>query len=49
MTTYFTTVSTTPGLNRLPVNPCKLLDFAYLTLNDGERSRAHPATARCWR
>ena len=37
MTTYFTTVSTTLGLNRLPFNPCKLLDFAYLTLNDGEQ------------
>jgi 5-deoxy-glucuronate isomerase len=37
MTTYFTTVSTAHGLNRLPFNPCKLLDFAYLTLHDGER------------
>lgn len=33
---YFTHVPTAHGLNRLPVNPCKLLDFAYLSLNDGE-------------
>ncbi len=37
---YFTAISTAPGLNRLPTNPCKLLDFAYLTLNDGERHAA---------
>ncbi|MCX6030052.1 MAG: 5-deoxy-glucuronate isomerase [Chloroflexi bacterium] len=34
---YFTAISTALGLNRLPTNPCKLLDFAYLTLNDSER------------
>ena len=34
--TYFAPVTTAPGLNRLPANPCKLLDFAYLTLHDGE-------------
>lgn len=34
---YFTTVPSLPGLNRLPENPCKLLDFALLVLNDGEQ------------
>lgn len=33
---YFETVPNAPGLNRLPVNPCKLLDFQYLVLADGE-------------
>lgn len=36
MTTYFTAVPTAPGLNRLPTNPCKLLDFGLLILNPGE-------------
>ena len=36
MTTYFTSVPTAPGLNSLPTNPCKLLDFNLLVLNNGE-------------
>jgi len=36
MTTYFTTVPSAAGLNRLPANPCKLLDFNLLILNSGE-------------
>ncbi len=34
--TYFTTVPNAVGLNRLPTNPCKLLDFAALVLPDGD-------------
>ncbi len=37
--TYFTSVPTAPGLNRLPTNPCKLLDFGLLILNPGESYR----------
>jgi 5-deoxy-glucuronate isomerase len=37
---YFTAVPTAPGLNRLPTNPCKLLDFQYLSLLDGESYQA---------
>jgi 5-deoxy-glucuronate isomerase len=33
---YFETVPARPGLNRLPSNPCKLLDFQFLILADGE-------------
>jgi 5-deoxy-glucuronate isomerase len=36
VTTYFTSVPTAPGLNSLPTNPCKLLDFNLLILNSGE-------------
>ena len=36
MTTYFSQVSTGPGVNRLSTNPCRLLDFDYLSLKDGE-------------
>ncbi len=35
--TYFESVPTQNGLNRLPSNPCKLLDMHYLILNDGEK------------
>ncbi len=41
MTTYFSNVSTGPGLNRLPTNPCRLLDFNYLSLKDGETFTQH--------
>ena len=34
--TNFASVPTRPGLNKLPVNPCKLLDFQLLILADGE-------------
>ena len=34
---YFETVPSGPGLNRLPSNPFKLLDFNYLVLADGEK------------
>lgn len=33
---YFAAVPSAPGLNRLPHNPCKLLDFAHLVLADGQ-------------
>jgi 5-deoxy-glucuronate isomerase len=33
---YFERVPNVPGLNRLPSNPCKLLDFSYLLLADGK-------------
>ena len=33
---YFETVPNQPGLNKLPLNPCKLLDMDLLILNDGE-------------
>ena len=33
---YFETVPNAAGLNRLPSNPCKLLDFNLLVLGDGE-------------
>lgn len=34
---YFEPVAREPGLNRLPSNPCRLLDLSYLVLADGER------------
>lgn len=37
---YFAAVPSAPGINRLPHNPCKLLDFEYLALSDGERYEA---------
>jgi len=33
---YFEPVPSKPGLDKPADNPCKLLDFAYLILNDGE-------------
>jgi len=33
---YFASVPSLSGLSRLPVNPCKLLDFQMLSLVDGE-------------
>ncbi len=33
---YFESVSRNPGLNTLPSNPCKLLDFNLLVLADGK-------------
>ena len=33
---YFETVPTDSGLNQLPSNPCKLLDFNLLSLADGQ-------------
>ncbi len=36
MTTYFTHVNTTHGVNALDANPCNLLDFHLLILGDGE-------------
>lgn len=38
--TFFTTVPNAVGLNRLPANPCRLLDFAVLALLDGETYRS---------
>ncbi len=37
---YFEVVPAGPGLNRPPANPCRLLDFGYLVLADGERYEA---------
>lgn len=37
---YFQPVPSGAGLNRLPANPCQLLDFAYLVLAAGERFEA---------
>ena len=36
MSTYFETVPNASGLNRLPSNPCSLLDMQLLVLADGE-------------
>jgi 5-deoxy-glucuronate isomerase len=36
---YFETVPSKPGLNRLPSNPFKLLDLNYVILSDGETFR----------
>jgi 5-deoxy-glucuronate isomerase len=33
---YHAKLTATQGLNNLPINPCKLLDFAFLKLNQGE-------------
>jgi len=33
---YFDLVPNAQGLNRLPSNPCQLLDFSYLRLSDGK-------------
>lgn len=35
METYFTKVASNPGINTVPENPCKLIDFAHLVLADG--------------
>jgi len=40
VTTYFTTIPSAAGLNRLPTNPCKLLDFNLLVLNAGASYQA---------
>jgi len=37
---YFQLVPSEAGLNRLPSNPCRLLDLAYLRLAGGERFEA---------
>ncbi len=37
---YFAAVPNAAGLNRLPTNPCKLLDFATLVLGAGEAYEA---------
>ena len=37
---YFESVPSKPGLNRLPSNPCKLLDMQLLVLADGEHYEA---------
>ncbi|HKZ70274.1 MAG TPA: 5-deoxy-glucuronate isomerase [Anaerolineales bacterium] len=37
---YFESVPTASGLNRLASNPCRLLDFQLLCLNDGETFEA---------
>jgi 5-deoxy-glucuronate isomerase len=34
---YFASLESKPGLNLLPHNPCKLLDFGLLALPDGEQ------------
>ena len=34
---YFESVPSATGMNKPPANPCKLLDFGYLILNDGEQ------------
>jgi 5-deoxy-glucuronate isomerase len=41
MATYFTTLKTTPGVNSLDVNPCNLLDFQLVRLNDGQTHTAN--------
>jgi hypothetical protein len=33
---YFAAVPTDVGVNQLPHNPCRLLDFNYLALSDGD-------------
>ena len=33
---YFKSVPTQPGINRLPSNPCKLLNMELLVLSNGE-------------
>jgi len=45
---FFEAVPTAAGLNRVPSNPFKLLDFSNLILADGETYEAATATARCW-
>ncbi len=37
---YYTNLTANPGLNPLPNNPCKLLDFSLLKLAPGESYRA---------
>lgn len=41
MTTYFTALNTDPGANNLNANPCKLLDFQLVELQDGEMHHAN--------
>jgi 5-deoxy-glucuronate isomerase len=38
---YHATLTAHPGLNGLPYNPCKLLDFNWLKLEKGQDYRAH--------
>ncbi len=33
---YHTALTANPGMNQLPINPCKLLDFSFLKLAAGE-------------
>lgn len=40
---YFTHLNQQPGANKLPYNPCQLLDFTLLVLNPGESYSAHTA------
>jgi len=39
--TYFTALSTASGINTLNTNPCNLLDFQLINLNDGETVSAN--------
>ena len=32
---YHTLLASAPGLNSLPINPCRLLDFNFLKLSGG--------------
>jgi 5-deoxy-glucuronate isomerase len=41
MTTYFTTLDTNNGVNNLNANPCKLLDFQLVELQDGQSHKAN--------
>lgn len=38
---YHAPLTTNPGLNKLPYNPCKLLDFNFLKLDGGEEYTAN--------
>ncbi len=41
MTSYFTTLTTDSGANALDTNPCRLLDFQLVELQDGQTYRAN--------
>ena len=38
---YHSPLTSNPGLNALPINPCQLLDFSFLKLAAGEKHSAN--------
>jgi len=44
----FISIQSLPGLNKLPVNPCTLLDFQLLNLSDGETFEGESKNRKLW-
>ena len=45
---YHAILTTNQGINTLPDNPCKLLDFGLLKLAPGESYQAKEVIAKFW-